>query len=83
MVELFNDFKKRLIEAYKSDKFYKKIFKVFKINTSSNNSMNLKFKMRDDVFYYNNNINKLCIFKTLIQKVFELAYDKIHHKKFH
>ena len=46
--------------------------------------MDLKFKMRDGVLYYiNDNINKLCIFKALIQEVFEFVYDKIHHERFH
>ena len=46
--------------------------------------MDLKFKMRDDVFYYiNDNINKLCIFKTLIQKIFKFVHDKIYHEEFH
>ena len=72
------------MKAYKNNKFYKKFFKIFKISISLNNSMSLKFKMRDDLFYYiNDYINKLCIFKNLIKKVFELVHDKIHHKKFH
>ena len=45
--------------------------------------MNLRFRYRDDLIYYVNDLNdereRFCIFKSFIDEIFALAYDRLSH----
>ena len=47
---------------------------------------NIQFVLRENLIYYQNEYNdrkRLCIFKSLKQKIFELTHNKHNHKRFH
>ena len=48
--------------------------------------LNIQFVFREDLIYYQNEYNdrkRLCILKSLKQKIFELTHNKHNYEKFH
>ena len=86
LMKLSQNFKKKLVETYEKNKYFKKILTVIKnIIDSFKHSMEIRFMLRNELIYYvfMPNSNRFCIPDALVQNVFELTYDKQHHDDFH
>ena len=86
LVKLSQNFRKKLIEAYEKNKYFKKMLTMIKnITDSSKHLMGIRFVLRDELIYYifMSNSNRFCIPDALIQNIFELVHDKQHHDGFH
>ena len=97
LVELADNFKWCLKNAYKDDSQWKRILnmirspKQFTLNVTHNEdimkwSAELHFTYWNDLIYYINNVDEckhLCISFCFEKKIFELAYDQQHYDEFH
>ena len=86
LMKFSQDFKKKLIETYEKNKYFKKMLTVIKkITDSFKHFMEIRFVLRNELIYYvfMSNPDRLCISDALVQNVFELAHDKQHHSDFH
>ena len=49
--------------------------------------MSLRFRYRDDLIYYVNDLNderkRSCIFKSFIDKIFAFSYNRLNHVDYH
>ena len=79
LMKFNHDFKKKLIEAYEKNKYFKKMLIMIKnIIDSFKHFMEIRFMFKNELIYYifMFNPNRFCIPDALVQDVFELAYDK-------
>ena len=95
LVEMSEDYRAKLAAAYKKDKKWSKILESLEAEKErllkSEDSVefvklpNILFVLRDKLIYYQDEYNdreRLCVPKTLEQKVFENAHDKHSHGGF-
>ena len=69
LVKLSQDFRKKLIEAYEKNKYFKKMLTMIKnITDSFKHSMEIRFVLRDELIYYifMSNSDRLCIPDALV-----------------
>ena len=87
LIKMSDEFKRKFKEKYKKNKRWIKIIKLLiKDSVESNsknwiNFKNLRFKYCDDFVYYlndnelNDDHERLCIFKKLVENIFILIHD--------
>ncbi len=92
LVELADDFKKRLQDAYEQDTAWKRILDLTRPKQPDGDEdpadkpPGLQFSYRNGLIYYTDDIDgreRLCIPSALEKEIFELAHDKQHHSGFH
>lgn len=95
LVEMSEDYRSKLMAAYEKDKKWSKILESLEAEKERLSKekekvelvklSNIQFVLRDGLIYYQDDHNdreRLCIPKTLEQKVFEMAHDKHSHGGF-
>ena len=95
LIKMSNEFKRKFKKTYKKNKRWIRIIKLLIKDSVENNSKNwinfenLRFKYRDDLVYYlndnelNNDRERLCIFKKLVENIFILIHDRLNHCDYH
>jgi hypothetical protein len=98
LVKMFNAFKKRLIQAYKTNSewalLYKMLTEIFSMQATRQEIIEsekftheeLEFERRNDLVYHLNRFisrTRLCISKSLIKKIFRMTHDDLMHVDFH
>ena len=91
LIKMTNELKKRLKTIYNENSHWNKILamikEAFKINDekSTQNKSSLHFVYRHDLIYYifDDEKKRLCVPKSLKQKMFKLTHDQTHHEDFH
>ena len=93
LVELANDFKAQLKEAYKKDEQWNRVLEILGAcediqdtdYKSEHQVPEIDFCIKSDLIYYIGLFRKqrLCILKDLKQEIFELAYNKHSHSGFY
>ena len=89
LVEMNDDFKKRLIAAYAQDSQWNKILDILKDKDGDQPEMpaGFRFRRHNDLIYSTtlDHVGKqrLCIPEAMQREVFELAHDKNFHAGFH
>ena len=95
LIKMSNEFKRKFKKTSKKNKRWIKIIKLLiKDSVESNlknwiNFENLRFKYRDDLVYYlndnelNDDRERLCIFKKLVENIFVLIHDRLNHCDYH
>ena len=84
LVEMSDDFKKRLVEAYTKDKQWKKALEVLK-EDNENLPEGFRFRRREGLIYLTGEEGRerLCIPEALQQEVFRMAHDSNFHGGYH
>ena len=93
-MKMLKEYRFKFAIAYEYDKKWFKILRSLKVERKrfKNELMkyvkifNIQFVFRKDLIYYQNEYNnrkRLCIFKSLKQKIFELIYNKHNYKEFY
>ena len=86
LIKFSQNFKKKLIETYEKNKYFKKMLTMIKnITDSFKHPMEIRFVLRNELIYYvfMSNSNRFCISDALVQNIFELTHNKQYHDDFH
>ena len=91
-VEIFFEFKKKLIDEYVKNSAWKKFKSMLKqlkkriekktISEKSSN-INIDFILKNDFIYHVKNNKRLCIFASCERAVFELTHNENNHAKYY
>ena len=85
LVEMNDDFKKRLVDAYAKDPQWSKVLDTIKQSDELPNGF--RFRMHNDLIYSTTLDDvgrlRLCVPESLQREVFEIAHDKNFHSGFH
>lgn len=89
LVQMSDDFKKRLVEAYTKDPHWNKILDLLKPSKDGGTDLpeGLRFRKHNELIYSitldHAGRQRLCIPESMQREVFELAHDKNFHAGFH
>ena len=90
LVEMSDDFKKRLVEAYSNDPQWIKVLDLLRPDKDGNQpepSRGLRFRKHNDLIYSitldDDGRQRLCIPESMQQEVFKIAHDANFHAGFH